>query len=162
MRFTCPFTVCLVVLLLPHGVQAGGPKVPIKPWKEIFILKALPAPAGDDKLRHLLVARYNEIAGEMKSVITLKYLAEPHPWYDEAMVDVSRRLFRAALDFDDARERVSLYADILGQLKQIEQKFEVLEKTVKDPRTRLQLSRFRSLRMEVEINLLRTEKSLKP
>ena len=96
MRFTCPFTVCLVVLLLPHGVQAGGPKVPIKPWKEIFILKALPAPAGDDKLRHLLVARYNEIAGEMKSVITLKYLAEPHPWYDEAMVDVSRRLFRAA------------------------------------------------------------------
>jgi len=160
MRITSPLTVCLV-LLLPVPTRAGEPKSPaVKPWKEVFILKSLPAKADDDKLRQLLVARYNEIAGEMKAVIALKYQAEPHPWYDEAMVDVSRRIFRSALDFDDVRERVTLFTDILGQVRVIEQKFEGLEKTVKDPRIRLQLSRFRSLRLEVEIYLLRTEKSI--
>jgi hypothetical protein len=149
----------LVLLLLPAAVWCGGePKTAGKHWKEIFILKPLPLNDNDDKLRKLLVQRYNEIASEMKSVIALKFQADPHPWYDEAIVDVSRRIFRTALEFDDLRERKELLTDVLGQVKALEEKFESLEKTLKDSRTKIQLSRFRSLRLEVEFHLVKSEK----
>jgi hypothetical protein len=148
----------VTLLLLPLLVWGGDPMAPAKHWKEIFILKSLALKESDDKLRQLLIQRYNEIANEMKLVIALKYVAEPHPWYDEGLVDVSRRIFRTALEFEDARERGTLLADVLGQVKELEQKFEILDKALKDNRTKVQLSRFRSLRLEVEYHLAKAEK----
>ena len=145
-------------LLLSSRVQGGEPKETIKHWKEIYMLKPLKMDGKEDKLRKLLVERYNEIAGEMKSVIALKYLAEPHPWYDEAIVDVSRRIFRTVLDFDDAAERATLLKEVVGQVKELEQKFDILDKAIKDNRTKIQLSRMRSLRLEIEFHILRAEK----
>jgi hypothetical protein len=153
------FACFALMMLLAADVWCGGePKAAAKHWKEIFVLKTLKTGDQDDKLRKLLVERYDEIAGEMKSVIALKHEADPHPWYDEALVDVSRRIFRTVLDFDDMRERKELLAEVLGQVKQLEQKFEDLEKTLKDSRTKIQLSRFRSLRMEVEFHIAKCEK----
>ena len=95
----------------------------------------------------------------MQLVIALKSGDQPHPWYDEALVDASRRIFAAVLDFDDARERKELLKSVLGQVTDFENRYTTLEKTLKDNRIKIQLSRFRSLRLEVEYHILKAKKA---
>ena len=135
-----------LVLLLMFVFSAGGadeqkPDLP-RP------IKSNPQ---DDPLRKLLVQRYNEGVEEMKlTVLSLKSGQAT----EAELFDVLRRLLQASVDFE-TKERVALLRPILKHAKYLEK---TEEKLLKSGLARKEtVLKFRSLRLEVEIHLLKAE-----
>ena len=139
-------------LFSPASDPAKPPAVKLS-----FSLVPIEPKAKDDQLRKLLIARYNEVLLEMKEAVRVhKTTGLGIP---DALFSVSRRVLQAAVELgSDPAERVVLLTPVLEQVKNLEA---VMEQMAKGnfPTDRSYLApRFRSLRLEVEIQILQAKK----
>lgn len=154
----------ILLLTVQTGATAGGPTQPPQPPRPdqglpdklpaILAAEPMKAEAGDDELRRLLKARYNEDVAELKA--RLERLRAGQGTVD-SLAGVSQRLLQSGLDLTgNAEERVKLLQGYLDLTREIERIKQALVEAMRA--TNVELHQARRMRIDAEIRLLRARR----
>jgi hypothetical protein len=154
-QFAPRFAVVFPLLFSPN-LSNGQQPDPTREDKSLAAMKLSVGP-GDDELRKLLVARFNEVAAEFTE------LAKRATTTAEQEFDCLQRVLQATMEVSDGRpqERLRLLTHLKKQAMRLEKHWQDVQKKSGTGSTiQVRLHRATAFRLQVEISLLRLKTAM--